>query len=192
MDRLINNHNEMGGRFANQPHIQHIHINKESAPKENSAHKLLKPDTNEYYRVSMFQQTVVPLSDQVKYTDILNEHGLSKFQEAQERFEQNKVKGELVYYTKQTSQAGSWFKDPASRFNTPAEDNLGGVLNSWNNIIITGLLSDASSSLIPITTSVCIFVTDKWCLTHSNSIYKLQKQLSISEMFEIQNELQKK
>lgn len=196
MDRLINNHNEMGERFANQPHIQHIHINKESAPKENSAHKLLKPDTNEYYRVSMFQQTVVPLFDQVKYDDILNEHGISKFQEAQGRFERNEVKGELVYYTKQTSQSGSWFKDPASRFNTPAEDNLGGVLNSWNNIVITGLLSNTSlndnSKLIPITTSVCVFVTDKWCLTHSNSIYKLQKQLSISEMCEIQNELQKK
>lgn len=194
MDRLINNHNEIGKRFADQPNIQHIHINKESAPKENPAHKLLKPDTNEYYRVSMFQQTVVPLCDQLKYTDILNEYGLSKFQEAQQRYERNDVKGEFVYYTKQTSQSGSWFKDPTSRFNTPAEDNFGGVLNSWNNIVISGVFFPIDQSkpiddseLIPLTTSVCIFITDDWCLTHSNNIYKLQKQVSMLEMMNLQH-----
>jgi hypothetical protein len=134
--------------------------------------KLLKPETEEFYRLASRQITVTPCGDN-NYSDILSEEGLIKFRDAETQFLKGDFKDTISNYMVEHSSAGFWFKDPNSHFNTIDDSEMNGCLNAPNNITIIGKMSKVENILMR--TNVCIFVTDQWCLTNSGSIYKLSK-----------------
>lgn len=177
MERLVRGYNDLR---VNHPNVWSSTIVTESVPNENAAHKLLKKDTYEYYRVSTLQQTVVPLSDTVKYEDILNEHGKEKYYESQHKYDKGLVKAHFEDYALQYCTSGGWWKDDNSKHNNQDDKNINGILNCWNNIKIFGFLSGNDKEAI--CTSICVFITDNWCLTSSGSLYSLGNRCSLIEI----------
>lgn len=134
--------------------------------------KLLKPETEEFYRLGSRQVTILPCTES-SYSDILSEEGLTKFRDAETKFINGNFKDTIFDYTIEHVSAGFWFKDPNSVFNSNDDNEMNGCLNVPNNITILGKMSKAENVLMR--TNVCVFITDQWCLTNSGSIYKLVK-----------------
>ena len=141
-------------------------------PQINDAHKLLKPDSEEYFRVASQQISVYPGSGRT-YADILSDEGMILFQEAQQRYDRNDIKDTATRYSIQDERSGSWFKPKNSHFkwvNYQDEGEIQGMFNTWSNNIILGEMENMKCVM---QTSCCVFITDEWCLTKSGSIYKL-------------------
>jgi len=144
----------------------------------NEAHILLKPDSEEYFRVASQQISVYPLPGSGRtYADILSAQGLALFQEAQRRYQENDVKDKAIRYSIQNEHSGSWFKpqdSPFSWINYEDEGEIKGMFNTRLNMCITGEMEKAKRMM---TTSICVFITDEWCLTKSGSVYKLGEKV---------------
>lgn len=138
------------------------------------AHKLLKPDSEEYFRVAAQQISVYPLEGSGRtYADILSAEGMELFQQAQQRYDRNDIKDTATRYSIRHERSGSWFKPENSQFkwvNYQDEGEINGILNTWSNLTILGEMENMKCGM---TTSCCVFITDEWCLTKSGSIYKL-------------------
>jgi hypothetical protein len=140
----------------------------------NDAQKLLKPDSEEYFRVASHQITVYPLEGSGRtYADILSAEGMKLFQQAQQRYDRNDIKDTAARYSIRRERSGSWFKPDKSHFkwvNYQDEGEINGMFNTWSNLTILGEMENMKCVM---TTSSCVFITDEWCLTKSGSIYKL-------------------
>jgi hypothetical protein len=168
MNNLIDAHNIA---FQQHPNICHTVVTRiDENDNENDAHKLLKKDTNEYYRVSMFQITVYPIGNTTNYENILNDNGMKLLTDTRSRYEKGEVKGTIDPYFFRYEVAGAWYKDNNSKFNTEADKECNGYLNAWNNIHIVGFHKEGNTG---IQTSVCILITKDWALTRSGNVYKL-------------------
>jgi hypothetical protein len=187
MNNLFKGYNELP--FGDNQHILHGHIEYDNTQEyENEAHKLLRKDCEEYYRVSLRQVTVRPLYPKnAPIESILSKEGLEKYNFVTKRAENtDNFKDEISEYALSSENSGSWFANSSSTFYDP--DDLKGILNCLNNIVVYGWSKKHQQS---ISTSPVVFITPKpvegsdkfrWCITKSGSLYKLGKEFDIWEM----------
>lgn len=142
----------------------------------------MKENTNEYYRTSSFQNSVIPLTPTVTtLQEILNDEGTKIFELAESLYQEGKYKDEFHTYAIQCCPAGSWFKDDSNPFSKNDTNEYEGMLNAWNDQRVVG----KTQKCLPnesVKTSRCIFVTKEWCLTISGNIYKLGNLVSIYDV----------
>lgn len=138
---------------------------------------LLRPDTEEYFRAAFEQISVYPVEGSGRsYEDILNEYGLTLFENAKKRYKQNDIKDEITSYTIKYERSGGWAAAVHSKYKWITYEDEGeikGMVCSWNNRSIIGTMKNVQAQMV---TSLCIFITKEWCLTKSGNIYKLTSE----------------
>lgn len=176
MNRYFKAHNDVPAH----PNISKTTIIYDSNETyETPAQKYLKVNTREYYQSSLFQTSVYPLNLEETYEHILNDRGLQVYKQAQQNVNDKKFDSEFIDFAIQFSNSGGWFADEKSDFYDPDEQQ--GYINSFKDVTILGL---RESDRQYITTSPCIFynLKEKWCLTQSGSLYKLNNEMSHLDM----------
>lgn len=140
------------------------------------AHAYVKTDTEPYYGLCS-EQVTIPKDKNNSYDSILNEEGIKELNRIEELVANNVFKNTFIKYKLVQGNSGTWFNDKTSLF---YKSEYYSALNTFQNILVEGILQDMSdediSSNKVLTTSPVIFYTDKWCVTRSGSLYKLEGQ----------------
>lgn len=135
-------------------------------------HDLYERNSIEWYYSGSNQSFI-----NVKSLGALNEKGRKLYDDVLLKVQNQDYKNEFVKFYTQRELSGSWYADPTSTFyditnkNNPMTDqeSISGLINTWNNVCVIGTVANGES----LTTSPCIFISDKWCYTSSGSLYKL-------------------
>lgn len=136
------------------------------------AHKLVQPDTEEYYRLCSEQVTIPKRNP---YELILNEEGLALLNRVKQQAENQQFDAIFVLHYLINTKSGSWFPNENS-----SHYKSGGFccLNSWNNKVIQG---HTQESVIKqngdfVQSDVIVFYTDDWAYSEQGFLYKLENK----------------
>lgn len=136
------------------------------------AMQLLKPGTEEHYRMSLGQITVFAYGDH-KLENILTEDGLALLQEIEDKVENKEHKDILTEARVKDRRTGSWTKDREHRY---YKDNIDAcskesemMMCSWDDKAIEGKNRDG----VEITTSIIRLMNlrEGWVYTYTGSLY---------------------
>ncbi len=103
-----------------------------------NASQYLRPESEEYFRVSQHQLSCYPIHESGRtYEQILNDDGLAKFKEIKQKYELGEYKDTIYNYKIRWERSGSWYKDESSQYkwiNYEDEGEIHGMINAWNNM----------------------------------------------------------
>ena len=112
----------------------------------------LDPQSIEYYRLSNGQITIPSC-----YNNSLNNFGKLMIRYIQERIDANNYDGNIINPVLKYVRSGIWIADTTSKY---YDGEVKICLNMFNNINIEG------------TTHICVLVSDEWCYTSDEKLYK--------------------
>lgn len=133
------------------------------------ARALLNKSSKEYYNASNYQHTI---HIQNNNTSILNNEGLSLYNNIQEKINANNFNNTIIDYMVMHTESGMWINDNNS--NHYDITRAIAELNTLNNVKIYGMNKEKNE---PILTSTIIMYSELWCYTLSGSLYKLENNI---------------